>query len=140
MPLRSSPCVAFGERFSKWQRRSTVIWPSSKRRIAKPGHRRDRSAQSYRYGSVMVLLSLLMVNLVGEHRPKDRVAQMVVRSVASQVSVQVLDGVIDMLFGRNLLVVAVILCLPVLPRAVLCDGCRGEHRIGRQEVEGVGRR
>ena len=140
MPLRSSPCVALGERFSKWQRRSTVISPPSKRRIAKPGHRRDRSAQSYRYGSAMVLLSPHMVNLIGEHRPKDRVAQMVVRAVAGQISIQVLDGVIDMLLDRNFLVIAVVLCLPVLLRAVLCDGCRGEHRIGRQEVEGVGRR
>ena len=77
----------------------------------------------------------LMIDLEGEHRPQDGVAQVVVALIPGQVSEQVLDGVIDVLLRRNLLVVPIEQRLAVLSRAVLGDLCRGEHGVRRQEVK-----
>ena len=46
-----------------------------------------------------------MVNLKGEHRPQDGVAQVVVALITGQVGEQVLNGVVDVLLGRDLLVI-----------------------------------
>ena len=53
--------------------------------------------------------------------------------------VQVLDGVVDVFFQGDALVIAVLWRLPVLFRALLGDLRRGEHGVGRQHVKGIGR-
>lgn len=72
-----------------------------------------------------------MINLVGEHRAKDRVRQMIVAVVPSEVGVQVLNRVIHMLLCGDFFVVPFPLCLAILFSAVLCDlGC-GKHSMRR---------
>ena len=66
-------------------------------------------------------------------------AEMIVALVARKVGEQVLDGVIDVFLCRDALVIAVLWRLPVLFRALPGDLRRGEHGVGRQHVEGVGR-
>ena len=65
-------------------------------------------------------------------------AEMVVALVARKVGEQVLDGVVDMFFCRDTLVIAVLWRLPVLFRALLGDLRRGEHGVGRQHAAYVG--
>ena len=66
-------------------------------------------------------------------------AEMVVALVACEVGEQVLDGVIDVFLCRDALVIAVLWRLPVLFRALPGDLRRGEHGVGRQHVESIGR-
>ena len=81
----------------------------------------------------------LMIHLIGEHGAQDGMAEMVVALVARKVGEQVLDGVIDVFLCGDTLVIAVLWRLPVLFRALLGGLRRGEHGVGRQHVEGVGR-
>lgn len=59
----------------------------------------------------------LMIDLEGEHCPQDGMAQMVVALIPGQVGEQVLDGVVDVLLRRNLLVIPVEQCLAIFLRA-----------------------
>ena len=80
-----------------------------------------------------------MVDLIGEHCPQDRVAQVIIALVPGEIGKQVLDGMIDVLLRRNLLVVPIEQRLAVLLRAVLGDLRGGEQRVRRQEVESIRR-
>lgn len=112
----------------------------SYRRMAKPGHLYDRSAARIRRESGFSVDSVvLMVDLIGEHCPQDRVAQVIIALVPGEIGKQVLDGMIDVLLRRNLLVVPIEQRLAVLLRAVLGDLRGGEQRVRRQEVESIRR-
>lgn len=50
----------------------------------------------------------LMIHLIGEHGAQDGMAEMVVALVACEVGEQVLDGVVDVFFRGNALVVAIL--------------------------------
>lgn len=78
-----------------------------------------------------------MIDFIGEHCPQDRVAQMIVALIPSEIGEKMLDGVIDVLFWRNLLVIPIEQRLAVLLRAVLGDLRRCEQRMRRQEVESI---
>ena len=80
-----------------------------------------------------------MIHLVGKHGSQDRVAEMIVALVASQICKQMLDGVIDMILSGNPLVVAAPKGFSILFSAVSRHLCSREYRIGRQKMEGVGR-
>ena len=69
----------------------------------------------------------LMIDLEGEHCPQDGMAQVVVALIPGKVDKQVLDGVVDVLLWRNLLVIPVEQCLVIFLCAVLGDLCRSEH-------------
>ena len=60
-----------------------------------------------------------MINLVGKHGPQDCMTQVIVAFISCQISKQMLDGVIDMLFCGNLLVISVQQCLTILLSTVL---------------------
>lgn len=75
--------------------------------MAKPGQRRERSAQSYRRESgVSIYTILLMIDLISKHGAKNGMAQMIVGSIPGEVGIKMLDGMIDMFLDRDLLVVA----------------------------------
>ena len=75
--------------------------------MAKPGQRRERSAQSYRReSSVSIYTILLMINLISKHGAKNGMAQMIVGSIPGKVGIKMLDSMIDMFLDRDLLVVA----------------------------------
>ena len=50
----------------------------------------------------------LMIHLIGEHGAQDGMTQMIVAPVARKVGEQVLDGVVDVFFRGNALVVAIL--------------------------------
>ena len=106
--------------------------------MANPGHRYDRSAARMRKLSGFPVYSVsLMIDLEGEHRPQNGMAQVVVALIPGQVSEQVLDGVIGVLLRGNLLVIPVKQRLPIFLRAVLGDLRSGEHGVRRQEVKRI---
>ncbi|MBQ9168506.1 MAG: hypothetical protein IJX67_08895 [Oscillospiraceae bacterium] len=75
--------------------------------MAKPGQRKERSAQSYRRElGVSIHTILVVIDLISKHGAKNGMAQMIVRCVPSKVGIEMLDGVVDMLLDRDLLVVA----------------------------------
>ena len=63
--------------------------------------------------------TLIMRHLIGKHRPEDGMAQMIVGSVPGEESIQVLNGMVDMLLGGDFRVVAVVEVLAVLFCAIL---------------------
>lgn len=75
--------------------------------MAKPGQRKERSAHSYRRESgVSIHTILFVIDLVSKHGTENGMAQMIVRCVPSKVGIEMLDGVVDMLLDRDLLIVA----------------------------------
>ena len=50
----------------------------------------------------------LMIHLIGEHGAQNGMAQMVVALIAGEIGEQVLDGVVDVFFRGNALVVAIL--------------------------------
>ena len=50
----------------------------------------------------------LMIHLIGEHGAQKGMAQMVVALIAGEIGEQVLDGVVDVFFRGNALVVAIL--------------------------------
>ena len=76
--------------------------------MAKPGQRSDRSAARIRSESGEVVSSiLLMIDLEGKHRAQNGVRQMIVAGIAGEIGVEVLDGVVHVLLGGDLFVVAI---------------------------------
>jgi len=49
-----------------------------------------------------------MVHLIGEHGTQNGMTQMVVALIAGEIGEQVLDGVVDVFFWGNALVVAIL--------------------------------
>ena len=75
--------------------------------MEKPGHRRDKSAHSYRIESgISIYTILFVIYLVSEHGTKNGMAQMIVGSIPGKVGIKMLDSMIDMFLDRDLLVVA----------------------------------
>ena len=106
--------------------------------MANPGHLYDRSAAKMRKESGLSVYPVsLMIDLEGEHRPQDGVAQMVVALIPGQIGKQVLDGMVDVLLRGNLLVIPVEQRLPIFLRAVLGDLRGGEHGVRRQKVKRI---
>ena len=81
----------------------------------------------------------LMIDLIGEHRPEDSVAQVVVALISGEVGEQVLDGMVNVFLRRNPLVISVEQRLVIFLRTVLGDLRSGEQRVRRQEVERIRR-
>ena len=106
--------------------------------MAKPGHRSDRSAARIRselgeaVGSV-----LLMIDLEGEHRAQNGVRQMIVAGIAGEIGVEMLNGVVHMLLGGDLFVVAIQLRFTIFLRTVFRNLRSGKDGVGRQKVKGV---
>lgn len=65
-------------------------------------------------------------------------AQMIVGSVPGEESIQVLNGMVDMLLGGDFRVVAVVEVLAVLFCAILSHLCGSEHGVQRQKVKSIG--
>ena len=80
-----------------------------------------------------------MINLEGEHRPQDGMAQVVVALIPRQVGEKMLDSVVDVLLGRDPLVIPIEKRLAVLLSAIFCHLSSGEQRVRRQEVERIRR-
>ena len=79
----------------------------------------------------------LMIDLIGEHRPEDGVAQVVVALVSGEVGEQVLDGMVNVFLRRDLLVIPVEKRLAILLRTILCNLSGSKQRMRRQEVERI---
>ncbi len=79
-----------------------------------------------------------MVDLIGEHRTKDRMAQMIVSLVPGEEGIQMLDRMIDMIFSRDSLVVSVLQRFTVFLSSVFCSFCRSEHCMGWEKVKCIG--
>lgn len=80
-----------------------------------------------------------MIDLEGKHRAQNGLHQMIIAGIAGEIGVKMLDGVVHMLFGGDLFVVAILLCFAVLLRAVFRNLRDGEYGIGQQKVKGIGR-
>ena len=107
--------------------------------MAKPGQRSDKSAARIRSKSGEAVGSvLLMINLEGKHRAQNGVCQMIVAGIAGEIGVEMLNGMVHMLFGGDFFVVAIQLRFAVLLRAVFRNLRSGKDGIGRQKVKSIG--
>ena len=65
-------------------------------------------------------------------------SKMIVRGIASEISIEVLDGMIDMILGGNLGIITVEEIFAILACAIGCNlGCGKDGRDG-EKVEGIG--
>ena len=80
-----------------------------------------------------------MIDLECEHRAQNGVRQMIVAGIAGEIGVEMLNGMVHMLFGGDFFVVAIQLRFAVLLRAVFRNLRSGKDGIGRQKVKSIGR-
>ncbi len=118
-----------------------ITVPLSRDRTAKPGHRKDKSEQSYFKGfckSGEAVCSLLfMIDIICKHCAENGVAQMVVARITREERIQMLYRVVDVLLCGNTLVVAVQQRFIVFLRTIFRCLSNREHRMRRQEVERI---
>ena len=80
-----------------------------------------------------------MVNLKSKHRSQNSMTQMVVAFVAGDICEQMLNSVIYMLLGGDLLVITLKEGLAVLFSAILGYLCCSKHSMGRKKMKRVWR-
>ena len=80
-----------------------------------------------------------MVNLAGKHGSENGMAQVIVALVSCEICKQVLNGMIDMLLGRNFLIVPVLQRLAVFLSAIFSDFGSCKDSMRREKVKGIGR-
>ena len=80
-----------------------------------------------------------MINLEGEHCAQNGVRQMIIAGIAGEIGIEMLNGMVYVLLGGDLFVVAIQLCFTVLLRTVFRNLRSGKDGVGRQKVKSIGR-
>ena len=85
------------------------------------------------------MLDSVLVYIVSKHSPYDCVTQVIVGRITGQVSIQMLNGMIDMFLYGNLCIVTGMYRLAILIRTVLSDFSSREHSGDREKMKTIWR-
>lgn len=85
------------------------------------------------------MLDSVLVYIVSKHSSYDCVTQVIVGRITCQVSIQMLNGVIDMFLYGDLCIVTLVECFPILIRTILSHFSSCEHSGDREKMKTIWR-